>query len=212
MTQSLARDLLDIQAVFLRPNEPFTWASGIHSPIYTDNRLILSAPEVRDRVEEGLAHLVRTHFPEAQMLMGTATAGIAHAALVAERLALPMGYVRGSHKDHGRQNRIEGRMAPDTKVVVIEDLVSTGMSVLETVEALRAAGGEVLGVVCIFTYGMQKSVDAFAAAHVPLQALVTFDDVLDAASVHGTIQLEDRKRLLQFRDNPNDESWIRKGE
>lgn len=212
MTNRFASDLLSIQAVFLRPDEPFTWASGIKSPIYTDNRLILSAPDVRNRVEQGLADLVQTAFPDVEMLMGTATAGIAHAALVAERLALPMGYVRGSSKDHGRQNRIEGKMAPGTKVVVIEDLVSTGKSVLGTVDALREAGGTVLGVVSIFTYGMQKSKAAFGAAGVPLKSLVSFDEVLEAAAADGAIQPEDIDRLLRFRDDPSDESWIQKGE
>ncbi|MDD7732789.1 MAG: orotate phosphoribosyltransferase [Firmicutes bacterium] len=204
----IAQGLLDIQAVFLRPGQPFTWASGIKSPIYTDNRLILSYPDFRAQVEEGLAELVKVHFPEAQVLMGTATAGIAHAALVADRLDLPMGYVRSGSKDHGRQNRIEGRLNPGDKVVVIEDLISTGGSLLDVVEALEEAGAQVIGACAIFTYAMDKSVQAFRDHPLEVHTLTTFDDIVDTALKTGHIEEEDRAKLMAFRDHPQDESWI----
>ena len=207
MKSDIARALLDIQAVFLRPEEPFTWASGIKSPIYTDNRLILTAPEARGLVENAIAETVRREFPEAEVLMGTATAGIAHAAIAAHLLGLPMGYVRSGNKDHGRQNRIEGRLNPGEKVVVIEDLISTGGSVITTVEALREAGAEVLGVVSIFTYGMEKGRERLRGANVRAVSLTDIDAVIDAAIETGRISPEDRARILKFRDNPSDESW-----
>ena len=207
MKSDIARALLDIQAVFLRPEEPFTWASGIKSPIYTDNRLILTAPEARGLVENAIAETVRREFPEAEVLMGTATAGIAHAAIAAHLLGLPMGYVRSGNKDHGRQNRIEGRLNPGEKVVVIEDLISTGGSVITTVEALREAGAEVLGVVSIFTYGMEKGRERLRGANVRAVSLPDIDAVIDAAIETGRISPEDRARILKFRDNPSDESW-----
>ena len=203
-----AKDLLSIGAVFLRPEQPFTWASGIKSPIYCDNRLTLSAPEVRNHIEEGIAASVSEHFPEAEMLMGTSTAGIAHAAIAATLLDMPMGYVRSSAKDHGRTNRIEGRMEPGTKVVVIEDLISTGGSCIEVVEALREAGAEVLGIVSIFTYGMKKGIDRLNAADVKNVSLCDFDTIARVAVDENYIRPEDEKRLLAFRDNPSDESWI----
>jgi orotate phosphoribosyltransferase len=205
----IASDLLSIKAVFFRPDEPFTWASGIKSPIYCDNRLTLTAPVVRGHVEEGLAELVREHYPEAEVLMGTSTAGIAHAAIVADILRLPMGYVRSGNKDHGRQNRIEGRLEKGQKVVVVEDLISTGGSVIETVEALREAGGEVLGVVSIFTYGMQKGLDRLAAADVKNVSLCDLDSLLVVAAETGYIKTEDVERITKFRNNPSDESWIK---
>lgn len=208
MKREIAKSLLKIQAVFFRPEEPFTWASGIKSPVYCDNRLTLTAPAVRSQVEEGLATLIRQHYPQAEVLMGTSTAGIAHAAITAHLLGLPMGYVRSGAKDHGRQNRIEGRLEPGQKVVVVEDLISTGGSVLEVVEALRSAGAEVLGVVSIFTYGMKKGLTRMAAADVQNISLTDFDTVAQVASEEGYIQPEDVKRLLAFRDNPSDESWI----
>ena len=208
LNQTIARDLLRIKAVFLRPEEPFIWASGIKSPIYCDNRLTLTAPEVRNDVENGLVTLIRANFPEAEVLMGTSTAGIAHAAIVGHLMSLPMGYVRSGNKDHGRQNRIEGRLEPGQKVVVVEDLISTGGSVIEVVDALREAGAEVLGIVSIFTYGMQKSVDRLAAAHVQNVSLTNFDTVVKEAAEEGYIQKSDVSRLLAFRDNPSDESWI----
>ncbi len=210
MKELIAQDLLRIQAVFLRPEEPFTWASGIKSPIYTDNRLILSAPDVRTRVERQMAEQIQTAYPDVEMLMGTATAGIAHAALAAEILGLPMGYVRSGKKDHGRGNQIEGRMEPGTRVVVVEDLISTGGSVLETVEALREAGADVLGIACIFTYNMQKSKDRLQAEHVKWISLTDFDTVLETATKAGTISEQDIPRLLRFRDNPSDESWMQR--
>ena len=209
MKSDIARALLDIQAVFLRPEEPFTWASGIKSPIYTDNRLILTAPEARNLVERAIAETVRREFPAAEVLMGTATAGIAHAAIAAHLLGLPMGYVRSGSKDHGRQNRIEGRLNPGEKVVVIEDLISTGGSVITTVEALREAGAEVLGVVSIFTYGMEKGRERLKDANVRAVSLTDIDAVTDAAVETGRITPEDRARILKFRDNPSDESWFR---
>nr|WP_072514482.1 orotate phosphoribosyltransferase [Ndongobacter massiliensis] len=208
--QTIAKDLLRIQAVFLRPEEPFIWASGIKSPIYCDNRLTLSAPEVRTRIEDGLADLVRAHFPDCEVLMGTSTAGIAHAAMVAERLALPMGYVRGGAKDHGRKNQIEGRLVPGQKVVVVEDLLSTGGSVLKVVSILRSAGAEVLGIVSIFTYQMEKSRRRLAEAEVVNYSLTDFDTVVSVAAEEAYIRPEDVTRLRRFRDHPADESWIQK--
>ena len=206
----IAKDLLKIQAVFFRPDEPFTWASGIKSPVYTDNRLTLTAPEVRLDVEQGLARLIKENYPEAEVLMGTSTAGIAHAAITAHLLNMPMGYVRSGAKDHGRQNQIEGRLEPGQKVVVVEDLISTGGSVIEVVEVLREAGAEVLGVVSIFTYGMQKGLERLAAAQVKNISLTNFDVVAETAAQEGYIRPEDLARLIAFRNNPSDESWIGK--
>ncbi len=208
MKLKIAKDLLKIQAVFLRPDEPFTWASGIKSPIYCDNRLTLSDHQVRLDVENGLARLVKEHYPQAEVLMGTSTAGIAHAAITAHLLELPMGYVRSGAKDHGRKNQIEGKLLPGQKVVVIEDLISTGGSVLEVVDVLREAGAEVLGIASIFTYGMKKSVDRLAQANVKNVSLTDLDTVAQAAAAEGYIEPEDQARLLAFRDNPSDESWI----
>ena len=208
MKTKIAKDLLKIQAVFLRPDEPFTWASGIKSPIYCDNRLTLSDHQVRLDVENGLAELVKTHYPEAEALMGTA--GIAHAAITAHLLALPMGYVRSGAKDHGRKNQIEGKLVPGQKVVVIEDLISTGGSVLEVVEVLRQAGAEVLGIASIFTYGMRKSVERLAEAQVKNVSLTDLDTVAQVAAEEGYIRTEDQARLLAFRDNPSDTRWIQK--
>ena len=210
MEKVIAKDLLKIQAVFFRPDEPFTWASGIKSPVYTDNRLTLTAPEVRLDVEQGLARLIKENYPEAQVLMGTSTAGIAHAAITAHLLNMPMGYVRSGAKDHGRQNQIEGRLEPGQKVVVVEDLISTGGSVIEVVEVLREAGAEVLGVVSIFTYGMQKGLERLAAAQVKNISLTNFDVVAETAAQEGYIRPEDVERLIAFRNNPSDESWIGK--
>ena len=204
----IASDLLKIKAVFLRPDEPFTWASGIKSPIYCDNRLTLTAPEVRTHVEEGLAHIVKTYYPEAEVLMGTSTAGIAHAAITAHILGMPMGYVRGSNKDHGRQNRIEGKLEPGQKVVVIEDLISTGGSVIEVVDALREAGAVVLGGASIFTYGMKKGLQRLADADVTNVSLTDFDEVVRVAAEQKYITEQDVGRLIAFRDDPSDESWI----
>ena len=206
----IAKDLLKIQAVFFRPDEPFTWASGIKSPVYTDNRLTLTAPEVRLDVEQGLARLIRDNYPEAEVLMGTSTAGIAHAAITAHLLNMPMGYVRSGAKDHGRQNQIEGRLEPGQKVVVVEDLISTGGSVIEVVEVLREAGAEVLGVVSIFTYGMKKGLERLAAAQVKNISLTNFVVVAETAAQEGYIRPEDVERLIAFRNNPSDESWIGK--
>ena len=208
----IARHLLSIGAVFLRPDEPFVWASGIKSPIYCDNRLILTAPEARNEVEQAIADTVRREYPEAQVLMGTATAGIAHAAIAAHLLGLPMGYVRSGSKDHGRRNQIEGKLTPGERVVVIEDLISTGGSVLETVEALREAGAEVLGVVSIFTYGMKKGIERMAAANVKNVSLTDLDTIAQVGAAEGYISQEDVARLLKFRENPSDESWIQGGE
>ena len=208
----IARHLLSIGAVFLRPDEPFVWASGIKSPIYCDNRLILTAPEARNEVEQAIADTVKREYPEAEVLMGTATAGIAHAAIAAHLLGLPMGYVRSGNKDHGRQNRIEGRLDKGEKVVVVEDLISTGGSVLETVEALREAGAEVLGVVSIFTYGMKKGIERMADAHVKNVSLTNLDTIAQVGAAEGYITEDDVARLLKFRDNPSDESWIQGGE
>lgn len=210
MEREIAKDLLSIGAVFLRPEEPFTWASGIKSPIYCDNRLTLTAVEVRKHVEAGLAEVVRQKFPEAEVLMGTSTAGIAHAAITATILDLPMGYVRSGSKDHGRQNRIEGKLEKGQKVVVIEDLISTGGSCIDVVEALREAGADVLGVASIFTYGMQKGLDRLAAAHVTNYSLSNLDALVEVAAEEGYIKAEDKARLLQFRNNPSDESWMNK--
>ena len=206
--ETIARSLLSIKAVFFRPNEPFTWASGIKSPVYCDNRLILSAPKIRERVEQAIADAVRTEYPDAEALMGTSTAGIAHAAIAAHLMGIPMGYVRSGAKDHGRQNQIEGRLERGQKVVVIEDLISTGGSVLEVVEVLRAAGAEVLGIVSIFTYGMQKGIDRLAAAGVKNHSLTDFDTVARIAGEEGYIKKADVKRRIAFRDDPSDESWI----
>lgn len=210
LAEQIARDLLSIQAVFLRPDEPFTWASGIKSPIYCDNRLTLTAPAVREHVEEGLATLIRAHFPQAEVLMGTATAGIAHAAITGHLMGLPMGYVRSGAKDHGRQNQIEGRLVPGAKVVVVEDLISTAGSVLDAVTALREAGAEVLGIVSIFTYGMQKGLSRIAQAGLTNYSLTNLDVVARVAAASGYIAESDVTRLLAFRDNPADESWIGK--
>lgn len=206
--KEVAAQLLRISAVFLRPDEPFTWASGIKSPIYCDNRLILSDPEARRVVEDAIAQTVLEHYPEAESLMGTSTAGIAHAAIAAWILNKPMGYVRGTAKDHGRNNRIEGRLEPGTKVVVIEDLISTAGSCIDVVEALREAGAEVLGVVSIFTYGMQKGLDRLAAANVTNHSLSNLDVLVEVAAEKGIIRPGDVARLRKFRDNPSDESWI----
>ena len=211
MNCQVARGLLSIGAVFLRPQEPFTWASGIKSPIYCDNRLILTAPEVRTLVENAIADTVKREFPEAEVLMGTATAGIAHAAIAAHLLGMPMGYVRSGSKDHGRRNQIEGRLEKGQRVVVIEDLISTGGSVLDTVEALRAAGAEVLGVVSIFTYGMKKGIERLAAANVRNVSLTDLDTVAREGASVGYIAEADVARLLAFRDDPSDETWITKG-
>ena len=208
MEKSIAKDLLSIGAVFLRPEQPFTWASGIKSPIYCDNRLTLTAPEVRTHVEESIAHVIRTNYPEAEVLMGTATAGIAHAAIAAHILGLPMGYVRSGHKDHGRGNQIEGRLDKGQKVVVVEDLISTGGSVIDAVTALREAGAEVIGIVSIFTYGMQKGLDRLAEAKIKNISLTNFDVIAQVAAEEGYIKPEDIERLMAFRANPSDESWI----
>lgn len=210
MKTKIAKDLLKIQAVFLRPDEPFTWASGIKSPIYCDNRLTLSDHQVRLDVENGLASLVKEYYPEAEALMGTSTAGIAHAAITAHLLELPMGYVRSGAKDHGRKNQIEGKLLPGQKVVVIEDLISTGGSVLEVVDVLRQAGAEVLGIASIFTYGMKKSVDRLAEAKVKNVSLTDLDTVAQVAAAEGYIRPEDQDRLITFRNNPSNESWIQK--
>ena len=206
--QTVARDLLSIQAVFFRPEQPFTWASGIKSPVYCDNRLILTAPAVRSRVEQAIADTVKKEYPDCQVLMGTSTAGIAHAAIAGHILDLPMGYVRSGAKDHGRNNQIEGRLEKGQKVVVIEDLISTAGSVLEVVDVLRQAGAEVLGVVSIFTYGMQKGLDRLAQADVKNVSLTNFDAVAQAAAEENYIKPEDVQRLIAFRNNPSDESWM----
>ncbi len=208
VAQEIAKDLLSIGAVFLRPDQPFTWASGIKSPIYCDNRLTLTAPQVRGHVEQALAETVRSAYPDCQVLMGTSTAGIAHAAITAHLLDLPMGYVRSGQKDHGRGNRIEGKLLPGQKVVVVEDLISTGGSVIEVVEALREAEAEVLGIVSIFTYGMKKGLERLAAAQVKNISLTNFDTVVEMAAQSGRIPKEAVSRLLAFRDNPSDESWM----
>lgn len=210
MERTIAKDLLKIKAVFFRPEEPFTWASGIKSPVYCDNRLTLTAPLVRLHVEEGLSRLIKENYPEVQVLMGTATAGIAHAAIVGHLMGLPMGYVRSGAKDHGRQNQIEGRLNPGDKVVVVEDLISTGGSVIEAVEALREAGAEVLGVVSIFTYGMKKGLERLKEANIKNVSLTNFDVMAEVAAEEGYIAKEDIAKLIAFRDNPQDESWIGK--
>ena len=204
----IAEDLLSIRAVFFRPDEPFTWASGIKSPVYCDNRLILTAPDVRTEVETALMQTIRREYPDAEVLMGTSTAGIAHAAITAQMMGLPMGYVRSSSKDHGRQNQIEGRLEKGQKVVVVEDLIYTGGSVLEVVNVLREAGAEVLGIVSIFTYGMKKGLERLAAAKVRNVSLTNFDVIAQVAAEQKYIKPEDVARLLQFRNDPSDESWI----
>ena len=208
MKELISKDLLSIGAVFLRPQQPFTWASGIKSPVYCDNRLTLTVPAVRDDIENGLAKLVKDNFPDAEVLMGTSTAGIAHAAIVGHILKMPMGYVRSGHKDHGRGNRIEGRLEKGQKVVVVEDLISTGGSVIEVVKALREAGAEVLGVVSIYTYGMKKGIERLKSANVKNVSLTDFDTTVKVAAETGYIKSEDKERLIKFRDNPSDESWI----
>ena len=209
MEKKIAKGLLSIKAVFFRPEEPFTWASGIKSPVYCDNRLTLTAPEVRTAIEEGLAEIVKTHYPEAEVLMGTSTAGIAHAAITGHILDMPMGYVRSGAKDHGRQNQIEGKLEPGQKVVVIEDLISTAGSCIEVVNVLREAGAEVLGVASIFTYGMKKGLDRLAEANVKNVSLTNFDVIAEVAAEEGYIKKEDIARLIAFRNNPSDESWIK---
>lgn len=208
MKQLIAEDLLKIKAVFLRPNEPFTWASGIKSPIYCDNRLTLSDTQVRNDVENGLAALIKEHYPQAEVLMGTSTAGIAHAAITATILNLPMGYVRSGAKDHGRGNQIEGKLLPGQKVVVVEDLISTGGSCIEVVNVLREAGADVLGVVSIFTYGMKKGLERLAAAEVKNVSLCDLDTLVEVAAEKAYIAPEDKERLIKFRNNPSDESWM----
>ena len=208
LNEKIAKDLLKIRAVFFRPDEPFTWASGIKSPVYCDNRLTLSAPDVRDDVENGLAETIRKYYPQAEVLMGTSTAGIAHAAITAHLMGLPMGYVRSGAKDHGRKNQIEGRLEKGQKVVVVEDLISTGGSVLEVVNVLREAGAEVLGVASIFTYGMKKGLERLAADKVENHSLTDFDCIAKAAAEEGYIRPEDVARLIAFRNDPSDESWI----
>ena len=208
MEKKIAKDLLKIKAVFFRPQEPFTWASGIKSPVYTDNRLTLTAPEVRDDVENGLAAIIRENYPDVEVLMGTSTAGIAHAAITGHIMNLPMGYVRAGNKDHGRQNQIEGRLEPGQKVVVVEDLISTGGSCIEVVNVLREAGAEVLGIASIFTYGMKKGRERLAQANVKNVSLTNFDVIAQVAAEEGYIAPEDVARLIAFRNNPSDESWI----
>ena len=209
MKKTIAEDLLKIKAVFLRPNEPFTWASGIKSPIYCDNRLTLSDTQVRDDVENGLATLIREHYPQAEVLMGTSTAGIAHAAITATILNLPMGYVRSGAKDHGRGNQIEGKLLPGQKVVVVEDLISTGGSCIEVVNVLREVGADVLGIVSIFTYGMKKGIERLAAAEVKNVSLCDLDTLVEVAAEKAYIEPADKDRLIQFRNNPSDESWMK---
>lgn len=208
MEKLIAKDLLSIKAVFFRPEDPFTWASGIKSPVYCDNRLTLTAPQVRTDVENGLAKLIKENYPDAEVLMGTSTAGIAHAAITAHILGMPMGYVRSGAKDHGRQNQIEGKLEKGQKVVVVEDLISTGGSVLEVVDVLRKAGAEVLGVVSIFTYGMKKGLERLSAADVKNVSLTNFDVIAEVAAEEGYIKKDDIERLIKFRNNPSDESWI----
>ena len=210
MKKLIAKDLLSIKAVFFRPDEPFTWASGIKSPVYCDNRLTLTAPKVRCDVENGLAELIKTNYPDAEVLMGTSTAGIAHAAITAHLLDMPMGYVRSGAKDHGRQNQIEGKLEKGQKVVVVEDLISTGGSVIEVVNVLREAGAIVLGIVSIFTYGMEKGLKRLSEADVKNVSLTDFDAIAEVAAEEGYIKTEDIKRLIAFRNNPSDESWINK--
>lgn len=209
MKKRIAKALLSIQAVFLRPDQPFTWASGIKSPIYCDNRLTLTAPQVRVQVEEGLKGLIEKHYPDVQVLMGTSTAGIAHAAITAHLMGLPMGYVRSGNKDHGRGGRIEGRLEVGQKVVVVEDLISTGGSAIEVVQALREAGAQVLGIVSIFTYGMKKGLERLAQAQVENHSLTDLDTLVEVAAQEGYIAPGDVSRLIAFRDNPSDENWIK---
>ena len=209
MEKLIAKDLLSIKAVFFRPEEPFTWASGIKSPVYCDNRLTLTAPKVRDDIENGLAKLIKENYPECEVLMGTSTAGIAHAAITGHIMGLPMGYVRSGAKDHGRQNQIEGRLEKGQKVVVVEDLISTGGSVIEVVNVLREAGADVLGIVSIFTYGMKKGIERLADANVKNISLTNFDVIAEVAAEEGYIKTEDIARLIAFRNNPSDESWIK---
>ena len=209
MEQKIAKDLLSIEAIFLKPDDPFTWASGIKSPIYCDNRLTLTSPIVRNDVEEGLASLIQENYAGAEVIMGTSTAGIAHAAITADILGLPMGYVRGSSKDHGRKNQIEGRLIPGQKVVVVEDLISTGGSVIDVVNVLREAGANVLGIASIFTYNMAKSKEALEEANVKNISLSNFDVMIDVAAEKGYIKEDDKERLIKFRNNPSDESWIK---
>lgn len=208
LSKLIAKDLLKIKAVFFRPDEPFIWASGIKSPVYCDNRLTLTAPEVRNDVENGLAETIKKHYPDAEVLMGTSTAGIAHAAITGHILGMPMGYVRSGAKDHGRQNQIEGRLQRGQKVVVVEDLISTGGSVIEVVNVLREAGAQVLGIVSIFTYGMKKGLEKLAEANVENHSLTNFDEIAETAADEGYIKPEDVERLIKFRNNPSDESWI----
>lgn len=208
MKKKIAKELLKIEAVFLRPDEPFTWASGIKSPIYCDNRLILTAPETRNLVEQAIADTIKAEFPRAEVLMGTATAGIAHAAIAADKLGLPMGYVRGSAKDHGRGNQIEGRLMPGQKVVVVEDLISTAGSVIDTIDALKEAGAEVIGVISIFTYGMKKAEERLGEAGIRYVSLSNLDALAEVAADEGYIKEGDKAKLIKFRDNPQDESWI----
>ncbi len=210
LQKTIAKDLLSIQAVFFRPDQPFTWASGIKSPVYCDNRLTLSNPAVRLDVEKGLAELIRAHYPQAEVLMGTSTAGIAHAAITAHLMGLPMGYVRSGAKDHGRQNQIEGRLEPGQKVVVVEDLISTGGSVIEVVKVLQEAGAQVLGIASIFTYRMEKGLRRLAEAGVENHSLTNFDVIAQIAAEENYIRPEDVARLIAFRNNPSDESWITK--
>lgn len=211
MAKDISKALLSIDAVIVRPNEPFTWASGIKSPVYCDNRLTLTAPAVRETIENALAELIREKFPDCETLMGTSTAGIAHAAIVGHLMGLPMGYVRSGAKDHGRGNQIEGRLEPGTKVVVVEDLISTGGSVIEVVEVLRAAGAQVLGVVSIFTYNMKKGLERLSQAGVVNFSLTNLDELAELAAADGKIAEGDIARILAFRNNPSDEGWI-KGE
>ena len=211
MQKLIAKDLLSIKAVFFSPDKPFTWASGIKSPVYCDNRLTLTAPKVRTDVETGLAQLIKENYPDVEVLMGTSTAGIAHAAITGHILGLPMGYVRSGAKDHGRQNQIEGKLEKGQKVVVVEDLISTGGSVIEVVNVLREAGAEVLGIVSIFTYGMAKGIQRLAEANVKNISLTNFDVIAEVAAEEGYIKPDDIQRLISFRNNPSDESWITKG-
>ena len=211
MKEEIAKGLLSIQAVFLRPEDPFTWASGIKSPIYCDNRLVLTAPKVRNLVEQGIAETVKQYYPDCEVLMGTSTAGIAHAAIAADILDMPMGYVRSSAKDHGRTNQIEGKLEKGEKVVVVEDLISTAGSALDCVKVLREAGAEVLGIVSIFTYGMKKGLDRMAEAKVENHSLCDLDTLVKVAVAEGYIREADEERLLKFRDNPSDESWMKEG-
>ena len=209
LKQEIAKGLLSIEAVFLRPEEPFTWASGIKSPIYCDNRLTLTAPEVRTTVENGLAQIIKENYPDCEVLMGTSTAGIAHAAIVGHLMNLPMGYVRGSAKDHGRTNQIEGKLLPGQKVVVVEDLISTAGSAVDTVKVLQEAGAQVLGIASIFTYGMQKGLDRLSANNIKNVSLCDLDALVEVAAETGYIQAEDKEKILKFRDNPSDEGWMR---